>query len=261
MVKDTKGTKGPARRKEPTFGNKNPSGRPLLKVPKRPQAKAPPNKKAAKKATKKQGRSFGRILINWGGAFIIWSSLALFIVLAYFAYDLPELSAIGKIDKQPSITMLSQSGTNFATYGDLYGKTIPVEQMSPYMKEALLAIEDRYFYNHFGINPVSLARALWVNYQAGRVVQGGSTITQQLAKNLFLTPERTISRKIREILLAFWLEAEFSKNEILSLYLNRMYFGSGTYGVEAAAHKYFSTSAQNLDIAQAGMIAGLLKAP
>lgn len=264
MAKGTKNSSGAGGRKEPSLGKKKTaasSKRPPLKAPARANPKS--GTAGKKKAARKKGasRSLGRVLVNWGGTLIIWSSLVLFAILAYFAYGLPDLSAIEKIEKNPSITLVSESGESFATYGDLYGKSVPVAQMSPHMKHALLAIEDRHFYNHFGINPVSLARALWANYQAGRVVQGGSTLTQQLAKNLFLTPERTISRKIREVLLAFWLEAKFTKDEILTLYLNRMYFGSGTYGVEAAAHKYFARSSKNLDLGEAAMIAGLLKAP
>src|SRR5499427_7330886 len=133
--------------------------------------------------------------------------------------------------------------------------------MSPYLPKAVVATEDRRFYSHFGVDPIGLARALFANIAAGHVVQGGSTITQQLAKNLFLTPERSLSRKIQEILLALWLEHRFSKSQILEIYLNRVYLGAGTYGVDAAAHRYFNKSARQTNLYESASIAGLLKAP
>jgi penicillin-binding protein 1A len=125
----------------------------------------------------------------------------------------------------------------------------------------VLATEDRRFYSHYGIDPVGLLRALYVNLTSGKMVQGGSTITQQLAKNVFLTPERSLHRKGQELLLSFWLEHNFTKTEILELYLNRVYFGSGTYGVDAAARRYFGRPAKDVTLLQAAMLAGMLKAP
>ncbi len=124
-----------------------------------------------------------------------------------------------------------------------------------------MAVEDRRFYRHWGIDLRGLARAVWVNLRVGEVVQGGSTITQQLAKVLFLTPERTFKRKVQEALLALWLERKFTKDEILSLYLNRVYLGSGTYGVDAAARRYFDKAASEVSLYEAAQLAGLLKAP
>lgn len=126
---------------------------------------------------------------------------------------------------------------------------------------AIMATEDRRFYWHLGIDFIGLARAMVANLQAGRVVQGGSTLTQQVAKNLFLTPERTLKRKIQELLLAFWLEYKFTKDQIFTIYLNRVYLGAGTYGVEAAAQRYFGHSARRLSPYQSALLAGLLKAP
>ncbi|MBL4740186.1 MAG: PBP1A family penicillin-binding protein [Sneathiella sp.] len=202
-----------------------------------------------------------RPLISWGTTVALWGILIVGSILGYFAYSLPDVSGIDVIEKRPSIILETSTGARFATYGDLYGKMLKPNAIPEVMKEALLATEDSYFYSHFGINPFSLMRAMWRNYQAGRVVEGGSTITQQLAKNLFLTPERSIQRKIREVLLAFWLETKYSKDEILALYLNRMYFGSGTYGIDAAARKYFSKPAEKLSTVEAAMLAGVLKAP
>ncbi|WP_025897409.1 transglycosylase domain-containing protein [Sneathiella glossodoripedis] len=192
---------------------------------------------------------------------MLWGILITGIIMGYFAYTLPSISGIDVIEKRPSLSLRSDDGQQFATYGDLYGRMLTPKQIPTVMKEAVLATEDAHFYSHFGINPVSLIRALWRNYQAGRVVEGGSTITQQLAKNLFLTPERSIGRKIREVLLAFWLEANYTKEEILALYLNRVYFGSGTYGIDAATKKYFTKDIRDLTISEAAMLAGLLKAP
>src|SRR5690606_27274205 len=135
------------------------------------------------------------------------------------------------------------------------------DEMPPYLAEAVIAIEDRRFYYHLGIDPIGLARAAVINLTSGGVVQGGSTLTQQLAKNLFLKPERTFERKVQEVILAVWLELRLSKREILELYLNRVYLGAGAYGVDAAAHRYFGKSAKDVTLAEAATLAGLLKAP
>ena len=133
--------------------------------------------------------------------------------------------------------------------------------MSPWLPKAVVAIEDRRFYQHPGIDPVGIARALISNLQAGRVVQGGSTISQQLAKLAFLTPERTVTRKVKEALYTLWIELRLDKDEILEAYLNRVYLGSGSYGVDAASRRYFDKSAKALDLAEAAMLAGLVQAP
>jgi penicillin-binding protein 1A len=138
---------------------------------------------------------------------------------------------------------------------------VPIKELPPYLPRAVIAIEDRRFYSHYGVDPVGLARAAVANVLHRGVSQGGSTITQQLAKNLFLTQERTLWRKMQEAVLAIWLERKFSKSEILELYLNRVYFGSGAYGVEAAAQRYFGKSARQVKIAEAAMLAGLVKSP
>ena len=138
---------------------------------------------------------------------------------------------------------------------------VRLDKLPPYLARAVLATEDRRFYHHFGVDPLGLVRAAFRNYEAGSVVEGGSTITQQLAKNLFLKPDRTITRKLEEVIYAIWLEQRFSKDEILELYLNRVYFGGGTYGVEAASRRYFGKSARFVTLTQAALLAGLLKAP
>jgi penicillin-binding protein 1A len=133
--------------------------------------------------------------------------------------------------------------------------------MSPYIPQAVMAIEDRRFYSHFGIDPIGLARAVFENVTSGRFSQGGSTLTQQLAKNLFLSNERTIERKIKEAFLALWLEANLSKKEILRLYLDRAYMGGGTFGAAAAAQFYFGKNVTDVNLAESAMLAGLFKAP
>ena len=141
------------------------------------------------------------------------------------------------------------------------GTDVSIKELPAYLPKAFVAIEDRRFYSHFGVDPIGLARAVVANVLRRGVSQGGSTLTQQLAKNLFLTQQRTLWRKMQELVLALWLERKFSKNEILELYLNRVYFGSGAYGVEAAAQRYFGKSARQVKLAEAAMLAGLVKSP
>lgn len=183
-------------------------------------------------------------------------------VLGYFAYGLPSVEdVVAKYRRQPIIMVRDYKGNDLTRVGALYGEAISVEALPPALTSAVLAIEDRRFYTHFGLDLRGFARAMFTNIRAGSVVQGGSTITQQVAKNLFLTPERTIARKIREALLALWLEHKFTKDQILTLYLNRVYLGAGAYGIEAAAQTFFGRSAKVLNLYQSAMIAGLMKAP
>ncbi len=191
----------------------------------------------------------------------LWAFLLIAAVLAYFALTLPPTGDLAASERRPSVTMVTQDGTLIATFGDLFGEPVHLKDLPRYVPQAVIATEDRRFYHHFGVDPLGLLRALFANLRAGHVVQGGSTITQQLAKNLFLTPERTVPRKIRETMLALWLEHKFTKNQILELYLNRVYLGAGTYGVDAAAQRYFDKSAKDLSLYEAAVIAGLLKAP
>src|SRR5205085_3969638 len=134
-------------------------------------------------------------------------------------------------------------------------------ELPAYLPQAFIAIEDRRFYSHHGVDPIGIARAMAANVWRRGLSQGGSTITQQLAKNLFLTQERTLQRKLQELVLALWLERKFTKAQILDLYLNRVYFGSGAYGVEAAAQRYFGKSARQVSLAEAALLAGLVKSP
>ena len=160
-----------------------------------------------------------------------------------------------------NVRILAANGALISNRGDTAGIRLGLEDLPPYLPEAVIAVEDRRFYWHFGIDPIGLTRAMVANFRAGRIVQGGSTVTQQLGKNLFLKPERTIARKVQEVILAVWLEAKLTKKEILELYLNRVYLGAGAFGVDAAAHRYFGKSARYVTLDEAATLAGLLKAP
>lgn len=229
----------------------------------------PKNKKHTKKEPtkavpppqKQPKRSFLKKLIMWGLTLTIWVSIGLAGILAFYAYDLPDVDVATSVERRPGITVLANNGQVLSSGGDLYGHAVQVSELPNSLIQAVLATEDRRFYDHFGFDIIGFSRALVTNIAAGRLRQGGSTLTQQVAKNLFLTPERSIKRKAQELLLALWLEHQFSKDQILTLYLNRVYLGAGTYGVEAAAQKYFQKSARHLSLYESALIAGLLKAP
>lgn len=190
----------------------------------------------------------------------IWGTIILGGAVVYFISRVPDPLLATLDDRPPNVTILAADGAVLAERGLRRGH-IRVDVLPDHLIKAVMATEDRRFYRHLGIDPVGLARAIHSNFRAGTVVEGGSTITQQLAKNLFLKPERTITRKLEELIYAVWLEQRFSKDEILELYLNRVYFGGGTYGVEAAARHYFGKSARDVTLPQSAMLAGLLKAP
>nr|WP_302795632.1 transglycosylase domain-containing protein [Shinella daejeonensis] len=160
-----------------------------------------------------------------------------------------------------AVTFLDRYGAEIGHRGIIHEDSVPVDELPDHLIKAVLATEDRRFFSHFGIDFLGLARAMNENARAGSVVQGGSTLTQQLAKNLFLTNERTIERKIKEAFLSLWLEANLSKTEILRLYLDRAYMGGGTFGVAAAAQYYFGKSVTDVNLAESAMLAGLFKAP
>ncbi len=204
-----------------------------------------------------RGSRFGRILLIGG----VWIGLIGCLVLVALALTLPDPRDAVALKRKPALTILAADGTTLAHYGDFYGSTVTVAQLPKYVPEAVIATEDSRFYHHFGIDPIGMARAAFVNWRAGAVVQGGSTITQQLAKNLFLTPDRTIKRKVQEIMLAIWIEHIYSKDQILTGYLDRVYFGAGAYGIDAAAHTYFGKPATELSLGEAAILAGCLKAP
>jgi penicillin-binding protein 1A len=214
---------------------------------------------------KRPGRHLARRLLGraarLGVLLGLWGVIIGGGALVYFALTLPDTSQLTVAERRPSVTILAEDGTLIASLGELFGQPLTLKEMSPFLPKAVIATEDRRFYHHFGIDPFGLVRAAVTDLRAGQIVQGGSTITQQLAKILFLSPERNLARKIRETLLALWLEHRFAKNQILEIYLNRVYLGAGTYGVDAAAHRYFGKSAGKLNLFESAVVAGLLKAP
>jgi penicillin-binding protein 1A len=207
-----------------------------------------------------KGRSgFGRILY-WALVLGLWAIIAAIGVVAWIGAQLPPIHSLEIPKRAPSIQITGSDGRVLVTRGDA-GEAISLKELPNYLPKAFIAIEDRRFYSHHGVDPMGVARAATANVLRRSVAQGGSTITQQLAKNLFLTQERTWFRKVQELVLALWLERKFGKAEILELYLNRIYFGAGAYGIEAAAQRYFSKSARQLTLAEAALLAGLVKSP
>lgn len=192
---------------------------------------------------------------------IVWSVVGLAGLLAFIAKDLPSTEGLIGGENSQTVTFLDVHGKVIARRGRLSQAFVTVDDLPPHVMQAVIASEDRRFRSHFGIDPRGLARAFWVNLHEGRVVQGGSTLTQQLAKNLFLRPDRTMFRKVQEAVLALYLEASFSKDEILSLYLNKVYFGAGAEGIDEAARRYFNKPASSLSLIESAILAGLLKAP
>ena len=203
---------------------------------------------------------FSLIFLKWLFVFSVWLTIFLGGTVVWAFLNLPETESI-QITRQPSITFLDREGRILASFGDIYGQSISYEQLPQDLINAVIVTEDKRFFDHIGVDLRGIARAFLVNFKARRIVQGGSTITQQLAKNLFLTPERSITRKLHEVILSLWLEFRFSKKQILSIYLNRVYLGSGTYGVQAASEKYFNKKVEDLDLYESALIASLLKAP
>ena len=192
----------------------------------------------------------------------VWGLIFLVAFFAVFAVDLPDTSKLYDVKRQPSISYLDRSGALVAVRGSQYAPPVDLEKLPPYVPKAFIAIEDRWFYWHIGFNPWGIVRSTLYNVShKGGPLRGGSTITQQLARNLFLTANQTYRRKAQELILAVWLEAKFSKKEILSLYLNRVYFGAGAYGIEAAAQRYFNKPASQLTIGESALLAGMMKGP
>ena len=248
--------------------------------PKKPAAKRkiedddddPPPPPPPERRPRDQGRSMRRRgrsrsglslsrLIYWGFVLGLWGAIAVVGAVVWAGAHLPPIQSLEIPKRPPTIEIVGADGSVLAERGEMAGSNIALKDLPPYLPKAFIAIEDRRFYSHFGIDPWGILRAAVANVLHRSVSQGGSTLTQQLAKNLFLTQERTFQRKLQEVELALWLERKYSKNEILELYLNRVYFGSGAYGVEAAAQRYFGKSAKNVTLAEAAMLAGLVKSP
>jgi penicillin-binding protein 1A len=222
---------------------------------------APPRQKSKRRRRGGNGRFTPGRLIYWAVVLALWAVIAAIGALVWVGVHLPPIQSLEIPKRPPSVLILGANGATLATRGDMGGAAVPMRELPDYVPKAFIAIEDRRFYLHRGIDPWGIARAVIHDVTRRGSAQGGSTITQQLAKNLFLTQERTVSRKLQEVVLALWLEHKFSKAEILGLYLNRVYFGAGAYGVEAAAQRYFGKSARHLTLAEAALLAGLVQSP
>ena len=233
---------------------------------KKTKAKSSAKKKSgAKKSRNSKKKNNSKSI--WKTLFILglWLGLFLFIAVgtyvAYCYFTMPDIAKTVAQTRQPSTTIMAENGNDIAKFGNVYADVIYPDKLPKNLTNAIIATEDRRFYKHFGFDIWGFGRAMVTNLFRGRYAQGASTITQQVAKNIFLTPNKNIKRKVQELLLAFWLENKLTKNQIMALYLNRVYFGSGNYGAEAAANWYFNKSAADLNLREAAILAGMLKAP
>jgi len=221
---------------------------------------------ASRRSPRKRGSGFKwkpvlSAALRWGLVAGIWAGVVVAGIVAFYALTLPDISSLEDSGRKPSIRLALTDGTVFASSGEVHGRPVKLAEMPKSLPQAVMATEDRRFFGHFGLDPIGLARALVVNIREGGIRQGGSTLTQQLAKNLFLTNERSFGRKVQELILAIWLEWRFTKEEILTIYLNRVYLGAGTFGVAAASERYFAKDPRELNVYESALIAGLLKAP
>ena len=236
----------------------------MAKKPAKKLQKTKKKKTTLRRKKKNRNGFFGKAMkfcLKWGLVLGLWLSIIIGGLMFWYAGELPSITKSMVFERRPMVIIKAKDGTIIDRYGDIKGEIIDVKDLPPHILNAVMAVEDRRFYSHFGMDFKGIGRAFFVNIMQGGFVQGGSTITQQLAKNLFLSRERTIKRKIQELMLSFQLESELTKDEILSAYLNRVYLGSGAYGIDAAARVYFNKSAKELNIREAATIAGLLKAP
>jgi len=247
-------------RREPVF-DKSPALR--VEASERPGPAPKPATKPSKRRRKKRSSSRPLVvrLAYWSLVLALWLVIGGVGTVVYVGAHLPPIQSLEIPKRPPSIQIVDDEGRPLARRGDLAGEPLALKELPAYVPRAFIAIEDRRFYEHYGVDPLGIARAAIANVLHRGVSQGGSTITQQLAKNLFLTQERTLSRKLQEVLLALWLERKFSKTRILELYLNRVYFGAGAYGIEQASLRYFGKSAKQITLAEAALLAGLVKSP
>ena len=199
--------------------------------------------------------------LYWGTVLGVWGLIFIVAFFAVFASDLPDTSKLYDVKRQPSINYLDRSGALLAVRGSQYAPPVDIDALPKYVPAAFVAIEDRQFYRHVGFNPWGILRSLAWNLTHDGPQRGGSTITQQLARNLFLSPAQNYRRKAQELILAVWLELKFSKKQILALYMNRVYFGAGAYGIEAASQRYFNKPANQLTIGESALLAGMMKGP
>jgi penicillin-binding protein 1A len=200
-------------------------------------------------------------LAYWATVLALWGAIGIGGIFTWVGFHLPPIQSLKVPKRPPTIEISTSDGHIFATRGEMGGAAIPLSDMPDYLPKAFIAIEDRRFYDHHGVDPWGLIRAAVANTLHRNITQGGSTITQQLAKNFFLSRSRNVMRKLQEVMLSLWLEHKFTKAELLELYLNRVYFGAGAYGVEAAAQRYFGKSARDVSLSEAALLAGLVKSP
>ena len=219
------------------------------------------NGKRRKTGVKKSKRNFKIKLLVFFIKVLLLIILALAGYIGYCWFTMPDISAAVSKTRQPSTVIMAENGNDIAKFGQIYDKIIYPEKLPKNLTNAVIAIEDRRFYEHFGFDIIGFSRAMITNIFRKRYAQGASTITQQVAKNIFLTPNKTLRRKVQELLLSFWLEHKFSKDQIMALYLNRVYFGSGNYGANAASNWYFNKNVYDLNVREAAILAGMLKAP
>ena len=225
------------------------------------RAQATRNNRSATRKTTGRWTSWKRRLFK--SALLV--GFALFLtVCGYVMYcylTMPNMLKAVAQTRQPSTVIMAENGNDIAKFGNVYAQVIYPDKLPENLTNAVMAIEDHRFYKHFGFDVFGFTRAVLTNIFRKRYAQGASTITQQVAKNIFLTPNKTVKRKVQELILSLWLEKKFSKNQIMALYLNRVYFGSGNYGAEAAANWYFNKSVNDLNVREAAIMAGMLKAP
>ena len=267
------GKGGDSGRVEPTLGQSMPfsvaderpaGGNGGSKPPK------PPRRGKARPAAKKKRSRTGGFLMGllwWGFVACLWGGIAAIGVVVYYGAQLPSSNTWAIPERPPNIRILAADGSLISNRGQTGGEAVTYRELPYYVPAAIIASEDRRYMQHFGVDPLGLISVAVESVQSTLssgeldVTRGASTITQQVAKNLFLTPDQTLGRKIQEMILAVWLEQNFTKEEILELYMNRVHFGSGATGIEAAAQTYFGISARNLSLGQAAMLAGILPAP
>lgn len=240
-------------------GGKPPRGKKPARAEKEPRR----GKAETAKPKKRRSRSGGFLmgLLWWGFVACLWGGLAVIGIIVYYGAQLPSSNSWAIPDRPPNIRILAADGSLISNRGQTGGEAVTFRELPQYVPAAFIASEDRRFMSHFGVDPIGLIAVAVESVQAREVTRGASTLTQQVAKNLFLTPDQTLGRKVQEAILAIWLEQNFTKEEILELYMNRVYFGSGATGIEAAAQTYFGVSARNLSLGQAAMLVGILPAP
>ena len=230
--------------------------------------KSDKNSLKKKSATTNRKKKSGHKKNSWKWKlfkFFLLSGLLLFLFISsyviYCYLTLPDIQKAVSRTREPSTVIMAENGNDIAKFGNVYAQVIAPDKLPKNLTDAVIAIEDHRFYKHFGFDIFGFTRAVFTNVFRKRYAQGASTITQQVAKNIFLTPSKNVKRKVQELLLSLWLEKKLSKNQIMALYLNRVYFGSGNYGAQAAANWYFNKSVYDLNLREAAVLAGMLKAP